>query len=139
MFTQWWKRSRGWRSTGSVAAVTVLLAGLAGAAGAITPAYADEPGLFCTTSSVATMSSSPRDVQYGLPVTVRWNLVLRDCVEPVFYIVGPGFGGDIATSGARQVPAVSDFNTITWSLYLYDIETDFRTPVQMASTTVVVH
>jgi hypothetical protein len=123
----------------TLAAVTLASGGLVSMGLSAAPAYADQPGLFCTIASRGTLSATPSNVVYGDPVNVHWDLKLIDCPAPVWWIEGPGFGGDIPTAGDRQVPAISDLNTITWSLYLEDFEVDAPRPELMASATVVVH
>jgi hypothetical protein len=124
----------------AVAVMMTALTGSVGVVGSATPAHADEPGLFCTIASTGTVSA-PSPASYGQFVTVQWNIVPSFCPAPVAYIVGPGFGGAgewIGLSGTRQVRAVTDGSTITWSLYLYDMQTDSQQTVQLARRTIVV-
>ncbi|MFI7542735.1 hypothetical protein [Actinoplanes sp. NPDC049599] len=133
-------RSR--RSAAVTAAVmTTALAGSLGVVGSAAPAYADEPGLFCTIASTGTISA-PSPANYGQFVTVQWNIVPQYCPAPVAYIVGPGFGGAgewISLGGSRQVRAVTSGSTITWSLYLYDMQTGSQQTVQLARRTITVN
>lgn len=78
----------------------------------------------------ATITANPIGYQPGDLLTVAWSLRLRDCPGPVYYIVGPGFGGPIPTSGSIVVKAVGE--EMDWSLYLYDIYTDMPIPIEMA-------
>jgi hypothetical protein len=38
----------------------------------------------------------------------------------------------VSTIGDRRVNAVTEFNTITWTLYLYDTEVDMPIPLAIA-------
>ncbi len=119
-----------------LAALTLAAMGTVVAAG---PAYADEPGLWCTIASHGKITLDRSNVQYGDPVNVHWQLNLAECPSPIWFIDGPGFGTAIPTVGDRRVNAVTQFNTITWTLYLYDTEVDMPNPLAIASATVVVH
>jgi hypothetical protein len=132
--SSWARGSRTIRAV--LVAVTLVAASVVGAAPG--PAHADTPGDFCTTSSFATMSASPSSVPYGADVSVSWNLTLRDCVGPVFWIEGPHFSGNIPTVGPRTVTADGEHNTMTWTLYLYDLYAQSQWPTPMASTTIVI-
>jgi len=126
------------RAAIAVGATAVAAAGVAVVAAA--PAYADEPGLFCTVTARGTMSA-PSPVQYGQFITVQWSSQHDYCSSPVFYIDGPGFGGgyeNVGDAGSRQVRAVTDGSTMTWSLHVFDMDTDSRTPAQIASVTIAV-
>jgi len=119
-----------------LAALTLAAVGTVVAAG---PAYADQPGQWCTIASRGKITLDRSNVQYGDPVNVHWDLKLFDCPSPIWFIDGPGFGTAIPTTGDRQVNAVTEFNTITWTLYLYDTEVDMPVAQAIASATVVVH
>ena len=127
-------------ATIAAAVMTMALVGTAGVVGSAAPAYADEPGLFCTIASTGTLSA-PSPANYGQFVTVQWNISANYCPAPVAYIVGPGFasGEWIALSGSRQVRALTSGTTITWSLHLFDMETDSQQTVQLASRTITVN
>jgi hypothetical protein len=126
------------RAVGAVFAAALAAAGVIGVAG---PAHADEPGLWCTITSTGTLSA-PSPVQYGQFITVEWSAKLPDCPAPILWIDGPGFGGGgenlIGRGTSRQVRAVTEGSTMTWSLYVLDTETDSRPTRQLASTTITV-
>jgi hypothetical protein len=132
MIKTWWARA---------AAVTAMaLVGAAGVVGSAAPAYADEPGLFCTITSSGTISA-PSPANYGQFVTVSWHVAGYYCPAPVVFIQGVGFGGPgewLPFDGSRQVRAVTGGSSITWSLHLYDMETDNQQVVQLASRTITV-
>jgi hypothetical protein len=134
-------RVRSRRSATIAAAFTTMaLVGVAGVVASPAPAYADEPGLFCTIASSGTLSA-PSPANYGQFVTVQWSVQANYCPAPVAYIVGPGFGGAgewIALGGSRQVRAVTSGSSITWTLHLFDMETDSQQTVQLASRTITV-
>ena len=129
-----------WRGAAAAAVTAMALAGTAGVVGSASPAYADEPGLFCTITSSGTLSA-PSPANYGQFVTITWHVVGYYCPAPVVYIQGAGFGGAgewLPFDGSRQVRAVTSGSSLTWSLYLFDMETDSQQTVQLASRTITV-
>jgi hypothetical protein len=122
------------------AVLTMALVGTAGVVASPAPAYADEPGLFCTITSSGTLTA-PSPANYGQFVNVQWHVQATYCAAPVAYIVGPGFGGAgewIPLDGSRQIRAVPSGSSITWTLHLFDLETDSQQTVQLASRTITV-
>jgi hypothetical protein len=120
----------------AMAAIAVSVLGVVGTA---TPAHADEPGLFCTITATGTLSA-PSPVQFGQLITVGWNVSGPHCVGPVVFIQGRGFTSseNLGLSGSRQVRAITDGTTLTWTLHLYDLATDSQTPVTLATRTITV-
>jgi hypothetical protein len=127
-----------WARVAAVAAMALV--GTAGVVGSAAPAYADEPGLFCTIASTGTISA-PSPANYGQFVTVQWHVAPNYCPAPVVFIQGVGFGGGgewLPFDGSRQVRAVTPGTSITWTLHLYDMQTDSQQVVQLASRTITV-
>jgi hypothetical protein len=124
--------------------VTLASLGLAIAAsvGSVAPAHADEPGVFCTITSSGTLSA-PTVVPYGNFFTLQWNTRADYCSAPVVYITGPGFGGSgewLGLNGSRQIRAVPNGSstTMTWTLTIFDLETDSQPNQQLAQVSVTV-
>ncbi len=123
-----------------LASVGLAIAGSVGAVGSVVPAQADEPGIFCTTTSSGTLTA-PAVVPYGQLFTLQWNTHADYCAAPVVYISGPGFGGSgewLPLNGSRSIRAVTDGTTMTWTLTIFDLETDSQPTAQLASITITV-
>lgn len=124
-------------------AATAMMAtfGAAGAVGTAAPALADDPGMWCIYSASGTVTA-PSTAQYGQLVTVQWNVNTPVCdTGLVAFVDGPGFNGtneDLPLGGSRAVRAVTDGTTITWRLYVMDLDADSPYPIQLASTTMTV-
>jgi hypothetical protein len=138
VFNPWSQRpARMRRRSVAVAAIAIVM-GLVGATAAVSPAYADEPGLWCAIVSRGTITA-PSPVAFGSQVNVQWTAQLDYCPAPVLWIVGPGFSGESLTAaGSRQVRANPDGTTMTWTLYVMDLETDSHPVLQLATRSIVV-
>jgi hypothetical protein len=117
-----------------LAAGTLATMGTVVAAG---PAYADQPGEWCTILSSGKVTLDRSSIHYGDSVTVHWDLRMVECPAPIWYIDGPGFGSAIPITGDRQVTGIT--GTTTWTLYLYDTEVDMPVARPVASATVFVN
>ncbi|MEU3245835.1 hypothetical protein [Streptomyces sp. NPDC006875] len=59
---------------------------------AVTPAYADDPGLQCAVGATGQISVTPSPVVYGQNAVVRWGADGIACrAEDALVISGPGF------------------------------------------------
>lgn len=127
------------RAAIAMGAMAIAVSTAVSVVGSVAPAYADEPGLFCTVTARGTLSA-PSPVQFGQFITVQWSADLPDCPAPVLYIDGPGFGGagDPLVGGSRQVRAITNGSTMTWTLNVFDMETDSRPVLRLASKTITV-
>jgi hypothetical protein len=125
---------------------TIALASLglaiAASVGTVATAQADEPGIFCTTTSSGTLSA-PTVVPYGQFFTLQWSTHADYCSAPVVYITGPDFGGSgewLGLNGSRSIRAVPNGSatTMTWTLTIFDLETDSQPNQQLAQVSVTV-
>jgi hypothetical protein len=138
VFNPWSKHPARKRRRSAVIAAIAIVMGMLGATAAISPAYADEPGLWCTIVSRGTITA-PSPVPFGSQVNVQWSAQLDYCPAPVLWIDGPGFSGEnLTASGSRQVRANPDGTTMTWTMYVMDLETDSHPVLQLATKTIVV-
>ncbi len=72
-------RLRRWaaRVVRSPRAVVLVVAALVATAFAVTPAYADDPGLNCAVTATANITVTPSPVLYGHNALLQWS---ADCV-----------------------------------------------------------
>lgn len=117
-------RRRAARMARSPKAVVVVVAALVAAAFAVTPAYADDPGLNCAVTATATVSVTPSPVVYGHNALVRWS---ADCVdntaEDALVITGPGFNPStmvFPVGGGSQSVFIDQPGTASWNITVVD-------------------
>ncbi|GGQ52732.1 PASTA domain-containing protein [Streptomyces asoensis] len=116
----------------------VVVALLAGAF-AVTPAYADDPGLNCALTATATVSVSPSPVVFGQNAQVQWSADGVNCFsEDALQISGPGF--DPATEifpvgGGSRAVFVGFTGTATWDVTVVDLSSDTGFSRHLASVT----
>ncbi len=119
-------------------AVVLVVAALVATAFAVTPAYADDPGLNCAATATATISVTPNPVVYGHTVLVQWS---ADCVanspEALLQITGPGFNPSTAVfpvGGGSQSVLITQTGTVSWSVTVIDASSDTGFSRALAST-----
>ncbi|MFJ9381206.1 PASTA domain-containing protein [Streptomyces sp. NPDC101455] len=116
------------RVTRSPKAVVLVVAALMATAFAVTPAYADDPGLNCAATATATISVTPSPVLYGHTALVQWS---ADCVantaEDALVISGPGFNPSttvFSVGGGSQSVFITQTGTVGWSVTVVDTSSD---------------
>ncbi|MFJ5306811.1 PASTA domain-containing protein [Streptomyces sp. NPDC088350] len=109
-------------------AVVLVVAALVATAFAVTPAYADDPGLNCAATATATISVTPSPVVYGHSALVQWS---ADCVantsEDALEISGPGFNPTTTVfpvGGGSQSVFISQTGTVSWNVTVVDTSSD---------------
>jgi hypothetical protein len=109
-------------------AVVLVVAALVATAFAVTPAYADDPGLNCAATATATISVTPNPVLYGHNALVQWS---ADCVantaEDALVISGPGFNPSTTVfpvGGGSQSVFITQSGTVGWSVTVVDTSSD---------------
>ncbi|WP_405854081.1 PASTA domain-containing protein [Streptomyces sp. NBC_01515] len=114
--------------TRSPKAVVLVVAALMATAFAVTPAYADDPGLNCAATATATISVTPSPVLYGHTALVQWS---ADCVantaEDTLVISGPGFNPSTTVfpvGGGSQSVFITQTGTVGWSVTVVDTSSD---------------
>ncbi|MBK3567888.1 PASTA domain-containing protein, partial [Streptomyces sp. MBT62] len=109
-------------------AVVLVVAALVATAFAVTPAYADDPGLNCAITATAGITVTPTPVVYGHNALVQWS---ADCVsntaEDALQIVGPGFDPTTTifpVGGGSQSVFINQTGTVGWSVTVVDMSSD---------------
>ncbi|MFJ9898249.1 PASTA domain-containing protein [Streptomyces sp. NPDC091280] len=109
-------------------AVVLVVAALVATAFAVTPAYADDPGLNCAATATATISVTPNPVTFGRTALVQWS---ADCVantpEDVLQITGPGFNPTTTVfpvGGGSQSVLITQTGTVSWGVTVIDTSSD---------------
>ena len=109
-------------------AVVLVVAALVATAFAVTPAYADDPGLNCAVTATATITVTPSPVLYGHNALVQWS---ADCVantsEDALVISGPGFNPSTTVfpvGGGSQSVFINQTGTVGWSVTVVDTSSD---------------
>ena len=109
-------------------AVVLVVAALVATASAVTPAYADDPGLNCAATATATISVTPTPVVYGHNALVQWS---ADCVsntaEDALVISGPGFNPSTTVfpvGGGSQSVFIAQTGTVSWDVTVVDTSSD---------------
>ncbi|MFE7930350.1 PASTA domain-containing protein [Streptomyces sp. NPDC057456] len=120
----------------------LVMVALLATAFAVTPAYADDPGLNCAVSATGSLSVSPSPVLFGQNAQVLWGADGVDCgADDALQITGPGF--DPATEifpvggGSRPV-FITSTGTVTWNLTVIDLSSDTGYSRVLASVAVPV-
>lgn len=126
-----------WVARSPRAVVLVVVALVAGAF-AVTPAYADDPGLNCAVTATADISVTPNPVVYGHNALLQWN---ADCVgntpEDVLVLSGPGLTPSTAVfpvGGGSQSVFISGTGTLGWGVTVVDTSSDTGYSRGLAST-----
>ncbi|MFD8717733.1 PASTA domain-containing protein [Streptomyces sp. NPDC059629] len=120
--------SRAARAARSPRAAVLVVAALIATAFAVTPAYADDPGLNCAATATASISVTPSPVVYGRNAVVSWS---ADCVantaEDALVISGPGFDPSTTifpVGGGSQSVFISQTGTVSWGVTVVDLSSD---------------
>jgi hypothetical protein len=135
---------RNWvgRLTRSPRAAVLVTAALLATAFAVTPAYADDPGLTCAITATGSLSVSPSPVLYGQNAQVSWSADGVSCgPEDALRITGPGFESatDLFPVGGGFRPVfITSTDTVTWNLTVIDLSSDTGFTRSLASVTVPV-
>ncbi|MFI1050095.1 PASTA domain-containing protein [Streptomyces griseoruber] len=121
-------RRRAARAAGAPKAVVLVVAALVATAFAVTPAYADDPGLNCAVTATATVSVTPSPVVYGHNALVQWS---ADCVnntaEDALVISGPGFNPSTTSfpvGGGSRTVFIDRPGTVGWDVTVVDLSSD---------------
>lgn len=119
-------------------AVVLVVAALVATAFAVTPAYADDPGLNCAVTATASITVTPNPVVYGQNALLQWS---ADCVsntpEDVLVLSGPGLTPSTAVfpvGGGSQPVFISQPGTLTWGVTVVDTSSDTGYSRALAST-----
>ncbi|MGV9705029.1 PASTA domain-containing protein [Streptomyces sp. NPDC003483] len=120
------------------AALLTAIAVLASAF-AVTPAYADDPGLQCAVSATGQISVTPSPVVYGQNALVQWGADGIACgAEDALVISGPGFDpGTTAfpVGGGTRSVFIGSTGSVTWDLTVVDLSSDTGYSRHLASVT----
>ncbi|MFD4553216.1 PASTA domain-containing protein [Streptomyces sp. NPDC058469] len=122
------RATAGLRTARSPKAAVLVAAALLATAFAVTPAYADDPGLNCAATATASISVTPSPVLYGHNALVQWS---ADCVsntaEDSLEISGPGFDPSTTVfpvGGDSQSVFIDRTGTVGWSVTVVDTSSD---------------
>ncbi|WP_371671895.1 PASTA domain-containing protein [Streptomyces sp. NBC_00289] len=128
--------------TRSPRAVVLVTAALLATAFAVTPAYADDPGLNCALTATGSLSVSPSPVVYGQNAQVNWGADGVGCgPDDALRITGPGFdpATDLFPVGGGSRPVfITSTGTVTWNLTVIDLSSDTGFSRNLASVTIPV-
>lgn len=91
---------------------------------AVTPAYADDPGLNCALTATSTVFVSPSPVVFGQNAQVRWSADGVNCLsDDALQISGPGFNPAreiFSVGGGSRSVFINFTGTATWGVTVVD-------------------
>ncbi|QFZ72877.1 PASTA domain-containing protein [Streptomyces fagopyri] len=120
-------------------AVLLTVTAVLATAFAVTPAYADDPGLQCAVSATGQISVEPSPVVYGQNAVVRWGADGIACgAEDALVISGPGFDPsttDFPVGGGSRSVFIGSTGSVTWDVTVVDLSSDTGFNRHLASVT----
>ncbi|MCX4765115.1 PASTA domain-containing protein [Streptomyces sp. NBC_01275] len=132
-------RKRAGRWARSPKAAVLVGAALLATAFAVTPAYADDPGLNCALTATASISVSPSPVVFGQNAQVQWSADGVNCFsENALQISGPGFNPSaeiFPVGGGSRSVFIGFTGTAAWDVTVLDLSSDTGFSRHLASVT----